>query len=430
MSMNLKKEGSFCYDLIKELLPVYRSITGSGVVDTLHILQKFIPELKIYSVKSGVKVFDWTVPPEWNIDNAYIEDAEGNRFAEFKKNYLHLVGYSTPVNQLMGLDELKKHIYTIPEKPEAVPYVTSYYSRDWGFCMEHQALEKLRPGIYRAVINSKLKPGSLHYGEVLIPGEKKEEIFLSTYICHPSMANNELSGPAVVAALIRHILSSGRRKFSYRVAFVPETIGSIAYLSKNLRIMKKNVIAGFNVTCVGDERAYSFLPSRDGRTIADKAALRALDNLNKKFIRYTWLNRGSDERQYCAPGVDLPIASIMRSKYMCYPEYHTSLDSLGSVVTIDGLQGSFDVINEAINIIENEIRPTSLFLCEPQLGRRGLYRKISNADNAESKVFLDVLSLCDGTNSLEDIANYLNKSFSDIKNVIKILNDHQLIRVN
>lgn len=310
--MDYSKVGEYMYQLLKELFPICRSITGEGVRETLRIIQKHIP-IKIHGIPSGTKVFDWEVPKEWNIKDAYIMDEEGNKIVDFKKNNLHVVGYSIPVDKTVNLEELESHLYSIEDQPEAIPYITSYYKERWGFCISHNQRKKLKDGNYRVYIDSSLKDGYLNYAELIIPGRTSKEIFLSTYICHPSMANNELSGPVLLTYLAKWIMSEPR-KFSYRLVFIPETIGSITYLSQNYKEMKENIIAGYNLTCVGDNRAYSFMPSRYGNTYADKVALNVLRYSQPDFIQYSYLQRGSDERQYCSPGIDLPVASIMRTK--------------------------------------------------------------------------------------------------------------------
>ncbi|MBS1250722.1 MAG: putative polysaccharide biosynthesis protein with aminopeptidase-like domain protein [Chloroflexi bacterium] len=402
--MSKKNLGEDIYAFAEKLFPIHRSITGDGVRKTLGIIQEEIPQLTLHEVPSGTQAFDWTVPSEWNIRDAYILDPHGEKIVDFQDSNLHVVGYSTPVDQVLPLEELQKHLYSLPEQPGAIPYLTSYYKKRWGFCLKHNQRQKLEPGGYRVFIDSEFKEdGSLTYGEIILPGEVEKEIFLSTYICHPSMANNEISGPAVTTFLANW-LRSQKRKYTYRIIFIPETIGAIVYLSRNLKEMRSRVVAGFLATCVGDDRAYSYLSSRAENTLADRVALHVLRHLHPEFKKYTYLDRQSDERQYCSPGVDLPVASVMRSKYGTYPEYHTSLDNL-ALISPAGLQGGYEVLQKCIECLEANEKLKVTVLCEPQLGKRGLYPSLSTKNSTEKvRDIRNLIAYADGTQTLLEIA--------------------------
>ena len=423
--------GKNIYKFAQELWPINRSITGKGTKETLKLIKQHLPQLKINSVPSGTNVFDWIIPKEWDVKEAYVITPSGEKICDFSKNNLHLVGYSIPFEGEISFDELKKHLYTLPDQPNAIPYITSYYEERWGFCLSQEQFDTLENGSYKVIIKSTLFDGELNYGELLIKGKSDKEIFLSTYICHPSMANNELSGPTVVTFLAKWLQEINETDFSYRIIFIPETIGSITYLSKNYKDMKNKIFAGFNVTCVGDDRAYSYLPSRNGKTISDMIAKHVLKWIDPNFIKYSWFDRGSDERQYCAPGIDLPIASILRTKHGRYPEYHTSLDNLENVVTPKGLDGGYWAIRKAIEAIERNKKYKITVLCEPQMGKRGLYPTLSTkGTNKEVLLMMNFISFCDGQTSLLEIAESLNLPIWELYELVNKLESHSLIGVN
>ena len=413
--------GEVLHHWATELFPICRSITGDGLRLSLQYISSLIPGFEIHEIPSGTKAFDWVVPDEWNIKEAYIEDAFGKRVVDFKDNSLHVVSYSTSVDLTLTRDELEPYLHTHPYSESAIPYVTSYYSPRWGFCLSQNQKKLLGEGPFHVVIDSSHTKGSLSYGDVVIKGESEEEILFSTYLCHPSMANNELSGPVVAAALARSILQMERRHYTYRFVFIPETIGSIAYLSKHLGHLKNTVRAGWVITCIGDDRSYSYLPSRSGNTLADRVSKQMIALSGNHFDVYTYLDRGSDERQYCSPQVDLPVASLMRSKYGTYPEYHSSLDDL-NLVTPTGLDGGLQMMKSVVNILEKEKRWSSSFACEAQLGKRGLYPSLSTAESAKEVAGLvNVLAYCDGTMSEREIAELCLLSEVQVHELIGVL---------
>jgi aminopeptidase-like protein len=422
------------YNIAKEkLFPITRSLTGNGVKKTLNIIQKEFPKLKIKKFKSGTKVFDWNIPEEWNVTDAYVIDKYNNRIIDFKKNNLHLVGYSIPIKKTLQKKELFKNLYFLKNQPKAIPYITSYYKRRWGFCIsynEYKILDK-RYSLndrFKVVINSNLnKKGNLNYGELILKGKSKKEILISTYICHPSMANNELSGPIVSMGLINYFKNKKLNK-TLRFVFIPETIGSISYLSKNLKYLKKNVIGGYNLSCIGDERQHSCMFSKYQNSPSDEAVIEAYKSLKiKNYKIYSFLKRGSDERQYNSPGVDLKISSIFRTKYGEYPEYHTSLDNF-NLVTLKGCVGGFNVARKSIEILLERIYPTFKIMCEPQMSKRGLYPTLSTKDKTkENKNFRNFLQYADGTNSVEKISNLIKLDLNYVKKIYKILLKNNLI---
>jgi len=417
------------YELLKELFPINRSLSGEGVRETLKILKRENPELTIYSIKSGSQVFDWEVPDEWNCFEAYIITPDGKKICDYNQNNLHLVQYSIAFEGELELEELQKHLYSLANLPEAIPYVTSYYKKRWGFCISENERKKLKKGKYKVVIKSELKKGVINYADIVIPGKSKKEIMFSTYICHPSMANNELSGPVLATFLAKYIKSIDNY-YTYRFIFAPETIGSLIYLSKHLNHLKENVVAGFILTCVGDERTYSYMPSRYGNTLADKVALNLLEYDIKNYKKYSFLQRGSDERQYCSPGIDLPVCSVMRSKYGEYPEYHTSFDNL-DLVTPKGLNDSFEFYKKVIDVLENNFYYKVTVLGEPQLGKRGLYPDACTPDTNYKLAFLyrNFLAYADGKNDLIDIANILQISANELVDIAKLFLKHKLVEI-
>lgn len=405
------------YKILKKLFPITRSITGNGFKKSLNILLNYEKEIKIKKIKSGTNVFDWRVPYEWHFKNAYIS-YNGKKIIDTKNCNLHVVNFSKPIDKKINFSELKKKIFYIKDKPNAIPYKTSYYKRDWGFCVSYNQFKNLKKikGNIDVKIDSKFKKGSLIYGEYYKKGKIDKEIILSTYLCHPSMANNELSGPIVSLNLISY-LKSIKTKYSYRVLFLPETIGSISFLSKNLKKIKNKVICGFVLTCLGDKGKFSYIPSRYGDTYADKIALQNLRDYNK----YYYLDRGSDERQFCSPLVDLPFCSVTRSKYREYPEYHNSLDNL-DFIDFKSLKESFIFYKKCISTIESNSIPKTKIFCEPFLQKRNLYKQNKSKWIGDiAKNIIDFTSYADGKNNLDHIAKILKikkKTIIDISNLL------------
>lgn len=422
------------YNIGKNLLfPINRSITGAGLKKTLEIIKKEFPSLKIKKVKSGSKVFDWKIPPEWNVKNAYVIDKFKNKIIDYKKNNLHLVGYSIPINKILNKSQLYKNIFFLKNQPNAIPYVTSYYKKFWGFCINYNQKKQIdkkysNKDLFKIIINSSFKKnGYLNYGEIILKGKSTQEILISTYICHPSMANNELSGPIVSMGLINYFKKKKLNK-TLRFLFIPETIGSIAYLSKNYQIMKKNVIGGYNLSCIGDEKKHSCMLSKYKNSPSDYALIQAYKKLNLKRVKFhSFLNRGSDERQYNSPGIDIPITSIFRSKYENFKEYHTSLDDF-NLVTLKGILGGYNVAKTAINILLKLTIPKASLLCEPHMSKYNLYPTISTKTNERPvKHLMDFLQYADGKNTIEKISQEIRLNINKTKKIYNLLKKKNLV---
>jgi aminopeptidase-like protein len=390
------------YSFISDLYPICRSITGEGVRRTLREIQKHIP-LAVHEVKSGIQVFDWTVPKEWNIRKAFIRTPRGEKIADLRENNLHLVSYSVPVRRTMTLAELKSHLHTLPEHPEWIPFRTSYYREEWGFCMSHSQFESLEEGEYEVVIDSSLKPGVLNYGEFFLPGEKEDEVLISCHVCHPSLCNDNLSGIAV-ATFLAQKLQSMKLKNSYRFLFIPGTIGSITWLALNEHRVSK-IKNGLVLTCLGDAGGFTYKRSRQGNAEIDRTVLAVLGETKSNFNVLEFSPYGYDERQYCSPGFNLPVGVLMRSPHGTFPEYHTSADNL-EFVKQDSLEESLRTCFSLVQVLEaNAVYLNQNPKCEPQLGKRGLYRSIGGEDAGRRQMaILWVLNLSDGKHDLLEIA--------------------------
>lgn len=416
------------YAFAQELWPICRSLTGAGVRRTLALIKERLPGLEIHEVSSGTKAFGWEVPPEWNISEAYLLDPLGKKVVDFKDSNLHVVGYSEPIDRELTLEELRPHLFSLPDQPDAIPYVTSYYKKNWGFCLTHRRLAKLKSGRYRAVIKSTLRPGQMTYADLVLPGKTDRELFFSTYVCHPSLANNELSGPVVTTALAQWAMSLKERRYTYRFYFGPETIGAIVYLSRHLQHLKAKLDAGWVVTCVGDDRKHTFLASRRGGTLADRVTRHVLGAMVPGYDDRNFLHRGSDERQYCSPGADLPVVSAMRTRYGDYPEYHTSLDDL-SVISPRGLDGALAVLKACAHVTERNRTYEVEMPCEPQLGKHGLYPETSSkVDYEQIRAMKDLLAYCDGRSDLLSIAGLIGRDFLELAPIAEKLQNTDIIR--
>ena len=416
------------YKIGKKLFPLCRSITGRDTLKTLKIIQKEFKNLKIRSIKSGTKVFDWTIPPVWNVHNAFILDKYKKKIIDFKKNNLHLISYSEPINRKLSKNEILKKIYTIPKQSNAIPYITSYYKRNWGFCDTHKNKKKIEKKYkdndsFSAVIKTSFKKnGYMNYGELFLNGKYKDELLISTYICHPSMANNELSGPIVSMALINYFK---KKKLNYglRFIFIPETIGSIAYISQNFKKLKKLCLGGLNLTCLGGSGNLSIIYSKYNDSSIDRTLNETLKEKKINHKIFSFLERGSDERQFNSPGIEIPMAMISRDKFSNFKEYHTSLDNF-NFVKEDSLNKSLKFLISTINNFQKKMFPKSSYYCEPFLTKKNLYKTLSFKIYYKkdfSKKILDFLQYCDGKNSLEDISFFIKLNIKETKKIYKYL---------
>ena len=417
--------GEELHALIEDLYPICRSITGDGVRETLRGLAKVAP-VEVHEVPTGTPVFDWTVPKEWNVRDAWIVAPDGARIADLATSNLHLMSYSVPVRARMPLAELREHLHSLPDQPDLIPYRTSYYREDWGFCLPHRAVERLIEGEYEVLIDSTLEDGHLTYGECFLQGETDDEVLISAHCCHPSLANDNLSGVAVAAQLAKE-LSERRTRYSYRFLFAPGTIGAITWLSLN-RDRASNIAHGLVLACVGDEGPFTYKRSRRGSAAVDRAVEHVLALGGTPHQVRDFAPTGYDERQFGSPGFDLPVGSLSRSVHGEFPEYHTSADDL-TFVTPGALARSLEVCRSVIDVLERDRRYRNLNPeCEPQLGRRGLYHAVGGVDSTTAELaMLWVLNLSDGEHGLLDIAERSHLAFADIASAAETLLDHGLL---
>jgi aminopeptidase-like protein len=420
--------GREIYDVVAELYPICRSISGKGLRDTLNILGREIP-LVIHEVPTGTAVFDWSIPKEWNIRDAWIKNPRGERVVDFQKSNLHVVNYSVPVKAKMPLQELKKYIFTLPDSPDWIPYRTSYYKESWGFCMSHSSLLQLDDGDYDVMIDSSLESGSLSYGECYLEGASSDEVLISCHVCHPSLCNDNLSGNAL-AALLARSLARITRRYSYRFLFIPGSIGSIAWLHRNQAHLSR-IKHGLVLVDLGDEGKFTYKKSRQGNAEVDRAAINVLKNSGTAFDVREFDPYGHDERQYCSPGINLPVGCFSRTPHGEFAEYHTSADNLG-FIRPENLAESFTRCLSILQVLEDNRTYLNLNpMCEPQLGKRGLYRMMGGPRDGgvQELPLLWVLNLSDGANSLLDISDRSGLSFDALKRAADALLEQGLLRI-
>jgi aminopeptidase-like protein len=419
--------GTELHEFVSDLFPICRSITGDGLRETLRRIGDRVP-LELREVPTNTQVFDWTIPREWNIRDAYVKDGEGRRVVDFAASNLHVVNYSVPVDLRLPLSELREHLATIPERPDWIPYRTSYYREDWGFCLSHDSLLSLEEGEYEVRIDSTLEDGSLTYGECYLPGDEEAEVLISAHVCHPSLANDNLSGVAV-ATFVARALAAMRRRLSYRFVFVPGTIGAIAWLHANQEQVAR-IRHGLVLTCTGDAGHITYKRSRRGRADIDRAVAHVLAHSGEPFELVDFSPDGYDERQYCSPGFDLPVGCFMRTQHGRFPEYHTSADNL-EFVRPAALADSLRKVLAAVSVLEGNATYTNLNPHgEPQLGRRGLRGSVGGrVDTSLGDLALRwVLNLSDGGHSLLDVAERSGIEFGAIRAAADALLEHELLR--
>ncbi len=423
----MKKDLEIYFD---KLWPICRSITGNGLRKSLKILNEIIP-LKLTEVPTGTKVYDWEIPKEWNIYDAYIITPSGKKICDFNINNLHVVNYSIPINKEVDYKELIKHLHFLKNQPNSIPYLTTYYKENWGFCITKTEFDNLdKKGKYHVVIKSTLENGSLTYGDLVLPGKSKKEILFSTYLCHPSMANNELSGPLSLAFLYKKIKSLKNRKYTYRFVIAPETIGVISYLSKYGTHLLNHLVGGYVLTCCGDRGDFTYKMSKNEDSIIDRVSKHILkfSQLNHKIIPFSV--GGSDERQYCSPGFNFSVGSLMRTPYQDYKEYHTSLDNK-SFISFSCITETIELYFSFVKALElNNVYENSNAFCEPQLGKRGLYPNSMSPEINRIKIHnrMHLLSFSDGKNDLINIAELKQISIFDLKEDVEKLFDSNLIK--
>jgi aminopeptidase-like protein len=418
--------GEEIFALAAEIYPICRSITGEGVRRTLRQLARHI-DLQVHEVPTGTQVFDWAIPREWTIRDAWIKNAAGERIVDFKSCNLHVLNYSRPIHGKLPLDELKKHVFTLPDQPDLIPYRTSYYAENWGFCMAHERLAALPDGIYEVLIDASLEEGSLTYGEYLHPGATDEEFLFSAHVCHPSLANDNCSGLALLTHLAKH-LAPLKTRYTYRFLFAPGTIGAIAWLACNEERVHR-IRHGLVISCVGDAGGPTYKKSRQGDAVIDRAVAQVLRHEVSSSTILDFFPYGYDERQYCSPGFDLPVGLFQRSQFGAFPEYHTSADNL-DFIRPEHLADSYRMIAAVLDIIENDWRPRSTMpKCEPQLGRRGLYSALGGDKDgpAKSMAFLWILNLADGRHSLLDVAERAILPFGVVAEAARLLQESGLL---